>query len=211
MRLFVVRHGESLANVDLKEYQNTPNCLIGLTELGIQQAHVAGKLISAEINDNSIHEHVVMYSSLYRRATQTTDIIRSYLHSNIKQMEDALLIEQNYGSATGFESTFQYFDQGSEIEKSMYFKMGNFFSRLPSGESKADVAMRAEIFLTKVLQFKHIKDIIAVSHKCFCYMLHKQILGQYDEEFEWKNGEVRVYQTENNSSNPLLWSFIKTL
>lgn len=211
MRLFVTRHGESEANVSLSEYFSTPNYDIELTELGKQQAHISGKLISAELLDRNLHEPFFIYCSTYKRAIQTAEIISQYItHSKI--IEDITIIEQNYGLAIGFASIKEYLKfENPEDEQRMFELLGEFYSRLPFGESKADVALRAEVFLQKVLQFKHVKNILVVSHKCFCSMLHKQIIGKYEQEFEWKNGETRVYQVENNTSNPMLWSYTKTI
>ncbi len=92
--IYAIRHGETV--------WNTKGIIQGggsdspLTDLGIQQAQSLGKRLK-EYNID------IIYSSDLGRAKQTTDILNSFLHTQIIYSE--LLRETNYGIAEGIKSS----------------------------------------------------------------------------------------------------------
>ena len=93
MNIYVIRHGESEANVEsfneIKE-----DGLIELTQKGLNEAFVAGKLLKTQINENDYDESVII-TRTYLRAMQTTGEIKKSL--NFKTTSDARLVEFNRG------------------------------------------------------------------------------------------------------------------
>ena len=190
-RLFVVRHGESEANVELRVHDTVPNRYIPLTENGKKHAKDAANKIFKEISPINSHDSTIIFCSDYKRAKDTALFIHKRI-SNSKIIENVLLAEQCYGIATGHPSTEQYCFDKPDQEK-LLFSVGKMYMKLPQGESKADVALRAEIFLQRMLLYKKTNNIITVSHMGFCSMLHDQIIGSYSDCYDWKNGEIRLY------------------
>ena len=71
-RIILVRHGESVGNIDHRSYTNTPDPQLPLTNKGLQQAAAAGRAIR-QLTGN---EPVFFYLSPYRRSLLTFDGIK---------------------------------------------------------------------------------------------------------------------------------------
>ena len=189
---FVVRHGKAMNNIDPAVYKTIPNPEIPLTTTGEQQADSAGDLIINAIK-SGWYSDVCIWTSPYKRATQTAKIISEKMNK-FSFRTDMLLVEQNYGNAIG-HSIESFVEQFPVMENTLYSCSKPYF-QLPQGESMANVATRAELFLLKLLlrgrrmEGRH----IIVSHQGFCHMFHSQMTGEYTDVWNWKNGEVRVYQ-----------------
>jgi len=141
-RIIMVRHGESEGNVDETTYQEKGDNLVELTDKGSEEALAAGRKIK-EILDG---EPVIVFVSPFQRTYQTLRNIRSHFEDSIVRTEICPLIrEQEYGNLQS-EEMAKY----KEEKK----KVGRFWYRFPTGESGADVYMRAELFW---------KDVIALN------------------------------------------------
>lgn len=78
-RIILIRHGESLGNIDERAYATTADWRIPLTNLGREQARLAGKKVSSYLNQelNGKEESqatkgkVYFYVSPYLRTRQT--------------------------------------------------------------------------------------------------------------------------------------------
>ncbi len=68
-RIILVRHGESMGNVDESAYVKTPDWKVPLTEKGRQQASDAGEKLADIIGDGQ----VFFYYSPYKRTRETVD------------------------------------------------------------------------------------------------------------------------------------------
>jgi len=66
-RIFIFRHGESTANVDMEEFVKTPDWKIPLTPLGVEQSKAAGRYLKEIVKD----ELVFFYVSPYLRSSHT--------------------------------------------------------------------------------------------------------------------------------------------
>ena len=66
-RIILIRHGQSQGNIDNKIYATTPDNKITLTDLGLEQAKVAGRNIKKLVGDESCF----FYLSPFRRTRQT--------------------------------------------------------------------------------------------------------------------------------------------
>lgn len=79
--VYLVRHGQSKGNEDKGEYDRTPDCLVELTEKGKKQADITGSRIKDHLLKHSpypyIKPRVRFITSPYRRAVQTTDIVKT--------------------------------------------------------------------------------------------------------------------------------------
>lgn len=78
-RIILIRHGESLGNIDERAYATTADWRIPLTNLGREQARLAGRKISSYLNQEVNDEEgslvtkgkVYFYVSPYLRTRQT--------------------------------------------------------------------------------------------------------------------------------------------
>src|SRR3990167_8185911 len=142
MNLYVIRHGEAENNIDVSVYRDTSNHEIDLTGHGILQAETAAKKLDVSLRGSAYAARApLIFTSPYQRSKRTAQIIASRVKcSDI--IVSSLLAEQNYGLATGYESHEKYAQKYVEQEQ-LLFKMGKMFSKLPQGESLADVGLRA--------------------------------------------------------------------
>ena len=149
MHIFLIRHGESVANVGENYIKRVPDHLVSLTELGKEQARENGEwLMNYCRNKNIDISKARIWCSPYLRTRQTCDEFNKYL--NIADIrEDITLTEQQLGL---FDSVPEE-DWGKlyPIEFAEYERQranyGKFYARLPLGESPFDVAIRVHQFM----------------------------------------------------------------
>ncbi|MET0101462.1 MAG: histidine phosphatase family protein [Sedimenticola sp.] len=135
-RIILVRHGESIGNIDKNLYAHTPDHAVSLTDKGREQARLAGQNIRHLIRDESVYA----YSSPWVRAAQTFEGIREEISQNIvRSIEDPRIREQDWGHYK--EKAFLVKENEARKE------YGKFYFRLQDGESGADVYDRVSTFL----------------------------------------------------------------
>ena len=79
-RIILIRHGQSLGNVDESAYVGTPDWRIPLTEKGLAQAAATGSRLKALIGD----QPALFFVSPYLRTQQTYDaLVRSLNPSQV--------------------------------------------------------------------------------------------------------------------------------
>ena len=138
-RIFIVRHGQSIGNVDKSVYKDTPDYAIQLTDKGKQQALDIGTKLKEIISE----ETVQFYVSPMWRTRQTYAYIRKSFPSIYpdiyKYYEDPRLREQEWGmSMEGYRHKLEEYRDS----------YGHFYYRFrDGGESCADVFDRASDFL----------------------------------------------------------------
>jgi 2,3-bisphosphoglycerate-dependent phosphoglycerate mutase len=172
VRILLVRHGESLGNVDPSIHATTADHAVPLSDRGIEQAHAAGKAIAEfyakELGDE--RPHVRLWVSPYQRTRQTADAIAAGAAPYVTdRVEHILLCEQQFGLFDGvpekelpvrFPAEFGYFDMQCRFG-------GKFWARMPQGESRFDVAKRIHqafgTFHRDALEHG-IRDIVVICH-----------------------------------------------
>jgi 2,3-bisphosphoglycerate-dependent phosphoglycerate mutase len=147
VRILLVRHGESLGNVDESIHATTADHAVPLSDRGVEQAREAGRAVAAfyakELADE--RPHVRLWVSPYRRTRQTADAVHEAAGAWITdRVEHILLCEQQFGLFDGvpeaelprrFPAEFDYYDMQCRFG-------GKFWARMPQGESRFDVAKR---------------------------------------------------------------------
>ena len=194
LNIFIIRHGESQANVDRSCYKEQANRLVELSESGRQQAKKAGEFIKSNLNVDS--NNTLLFSSSYVRAHQTAEKIKSFL--NIKIYLDDRLVELNYGLFDGLD-TRERFELYPEEAKYYYENKAlrnEFYSRLPMGESPMDVAIRFQSFWSDVKRNllegnSSMENIILVAHSKTNLIIKKTLM----------NYNVDWYEDEPNPEN----------
>ena len=211
MAIFIVRHGESVGNVDIKNYQKIADHSFSLTETGVGQAREAAKLISCS-TETLWHSgrSITVWNSPFERARHTSDVIFDVLkereHVLTKRIESPLIIEKQYGLYNSIAGEGEYFGESFEEHFPKYTEEyrrcdeynGRFFARPPGGESDFDVFQRCEIFWEKLHRFDSVRKN---HHVIVCHGTTMRLLAMayLDKPYEWfqksklpKNGSVIV-------------------
>jgi broad specificity phosphatase PhoE len=181
-RIVLVRHGESVANLDKTVYERTPDHDVPLTPRGHEQAANAGKYLRELFQG----EPVRVYVSPYLRARQTLDGMG---------LED--LIESPREEPRLREQDWANLQDTADIERQEELRdsFGHFYYRFTHGESGADVYDRVSTFLeTMHRDFDHADappNVLLVSHgltmRLFC--------------MRWFHWSVRFFETLRNPAN----------
>ena len=170
--IFLIRHGESTANVDKSVHSHTADHAIPLSEKGNLQALEAGKKLDAFLDVNlEPHLKIGMWISPYQRTRETANNLRSQLGSQnyIISKEHPLLCEQQFGLFDGIpdeELPIRFPAEHAHYELAAKFG-GKFWARMPLGESRFDVCQRVhQIFGTfhRDADRHNIRNLIVVAH-----------------------------------------------
>ena len=195
-RIILVRHGESVGNVDHNIYETVPDWKIDLTQIGRMQAVSAGQQIKSLVGD----ETVKVYSSPYYRTRQTLQGIREGgLDKNIvNAFEDPRLREQDWGHTGDVSGRSAMIDERNEFS--------TFYYRIKDGESGADVFDRVSTFFETMHRdfFRNSfpENVVIVTHGMTLRLFLMRWFHWTPEEFENVrnpyNGQVFVM---NNKSS----------
>lgn len=171
MNIFLVRHGQSMGNLDISLYLTTADHAIPLSDLGKSQAIDAGRFLHGyfSANDNG-GQQVRLWSSPYLRTRQTADGIEQACGDFITdRREDILLCEQQFGLFDGipdedlpklFPEEYAHYEKCEKHE-------GRFWARMPLGESRFDVALRIRLFFGTIqrdAEKNGVDNVILVCH-----------------------------------------------
>lgn len=171
--IYLVRHGESLANVDPKIYRQISDHAVPLSSLGELQAQLAGqqlcKIVPQDVQDDKLR----IWTSPYKRTRQTANILLKELQQRFPGQVDIRehinLSEQQFGLFDGlsddelkekFPNEYEHYDLAEKHE-------GKFWARMPLGESRFDVAVRVhQAFSTfhRDYEKRGIENIIVICH-----------------------------------------------
>ena len=139
MQIILLRHAQSLGNVDELAYTRIPDHALPLTSLGEQQAHAAAPAVRALLGPGP----VAAYVSPYVRTVRTLELLR--LGDLVERtIPEPRLREQDWGNLQD--------PVEQEIQKQKRHEFGHFFYRLAHGESGADVDDRVASFLSELSQ-----------------------------------------------------------
>ncbi|WP_156755759.1 histidine phosphatase family protein [Actinokineospora pegani] len=175
MRIILLRHGESLGNVDELAYCRTPDHALPLTPLGEEQAVAAGEVVRGLLGS----EPVAAYVSPYRRAVRTFELLG--LDSVTRYVPEPRVREQDWGNLQ---------DPTEQAEqKKLRHEYGHFFYRLPHGESGADVDDRVASFLAELRdrvarEPGHPDTVLIVSHGLTTRLLCRRAFSWSIDLFE---------------------------
>jgi len=218
MRIFLVRHGESLGNVDKTTHASMADHAIPLSDKGIKEAQVSAEVLTQFLKDAYTWElekypqlnqreapKIKVWSSPYKRTRQTAEKFVSNLEMNfaaLKYQEHVLLCEQQFGLFDGIPD-----EQLPEIypeEQAHYAKCeqfeGRFWARMPLGESRFDVAARIHQCFDEFK--KDVKngytDLVVVCHgvslRAFVMMWCGKEFEWFDREQNPKNCSIRLIE-----------------
>lgn len=223
-RIYLVRHGESLGNAHKEVHQTMADHAIPLSLQGRAQARRAGLFLREELG--KIVEYlprdphtpmligemrpraspqVRLWNSPYTRARETAELIgvACNLGTGViqDQREHVLLGEQQFGLFDGVpdEDLPKLFPKEHAYYKKCCQFGGKFWSPMPLGESRFDVAKRVhQAFGTfqRDADQNGVRNIVVVAHgttiRAFVMMWCHKHFEWFEEEPNPKNCSVRL-------------------
>jgi len=187
MNLFLVRHAQSLSNIDPKELHLKTNMSIPLSDLGITQAVETGLFLGGYLQSHGLTHHasrVKVWNSPYNRTRQTAKAITEALTAQgiEHECEESIyLAERQFGlvdTTPDYETVFEHEARHYNMHRDQDHL---FFVRPPLGESPFDMCMRLDFFIRQVLDCKSANNHIIVSHGA---AIRGFIMMQQKEKFE---------------------------
>ncbi len=186
MRLYMIRHGQSEAN--LKRIFSGQNLNIDLTEQGEAEARAAGELLKGISFDK-------VYSSDQRRAWRTQELALP----QYKAERLAMIREFDVGSLTGMPIE----DLNQEIVR---HRLAHDYTPY-GGENNEMVRSRAERFLSLITSLPY-ENVAAFSHVGFMKRLFSAATGvEHDPNlFGCSNCGICVFEYEGGKWKVLHWN-----
>jgi len=213
--IYLVRHGQSQANLDWDLLKTVPDWKVGLTEYGRQQAILAGAWIRGDIHKNFSKRldppAAAAYCSPYLRTKET------YLYL-ANQITDGNLVDIYYDRdhhvsrwLTKYDPRLREQDWGnykdSEVSKKIEAdrdRYGTFFYRIPDGESGADVYDRLSTFLDTLWRDFEKPDF----PKVCIIVTHGLTMRLF--LMRWFHLDVEDYEQIQNPMNGEVWKMSQT-
>jgi broad specificity phosphatase PhoE len=168
--LYIIRHGESAANLDHGLRVTMPDHLVPLSSLGEQQCLALGQHLGLHLSGQ-----FTIWTSPYARARATTALFSQTLH-NFTVREDVRLREQEWGNFYSLEQL--------DERRQMLERHSRFFYRIPDGESGADVFDRLCSFLEMLARENTAQTVVISTHGMTGMVLLMRLLGWSVEEYE---------------------------
>ena len=183
MNIYVVRHGESVGNVE-KSYHGSEE--LELSEKGIAQVGVLKKKLD-NIKFNKI------YVSERSRAAQTAQLL-GYKHIEISEK----LNERGFGIFEGL--TFCEIEREYPLQCSHWLEDWRNY-RPDKGESHSDIAKRVFDFMDTLLANEK-DDVLIITHAGVMRMIYCYVMDKREELF-WKfscdNCDMAVIKYEHDN------------
>lgn len=175
MKLYIVRHGETVENAN--------NCLVGrrnsaLTEAGIKQAHEVANYFDDKVID-------LIISSPLDRCKQTSEIISK---GNIPIQYTDKLLGRDHGEFTGVPRTSMNYDEYWDYNKNIQYE---------KAESVRTLYDRVVSVIKELQENYRDKSVIMVTHSGVIRMVYYYFKGIPEDgilsEVEIKNCSVYEY------------------
>ena len=190
MDLYLIRHGESILDTRESFRLKIPEHKVYLTDNGVKQCHDAGEFLKNYLNDNKINmDDSVAWVSPFLVSRQSFDVINDYL--NISDVsEDYSLVDQRlglFGNISPQRNKMLFKDEFELYEN--YFKNdGEFYAKMPQGDSPMDVAIRTRQFLNMIFLEKK-SPVFVLSHDT---TIRTIVMNMFNLSPEWFNHEENM-------------------
>lgn len=218
MRIYLVRHGLSEANVDPEIYQHFADHAVPLSAKGKVQVQQAGDALAEYFEEKyqrpgsrpdpdtvkAVKPKIRLWCSPYLRTRQTADAIEASTRYWLEdRRENILLCEQQFGlfdGKTDAQLKAEFPREHAHYQKCEQFE-GRFWARMPMGESRFDVATRVHQFfgtLHRDAQKHQIEDVIIVCHgvtlRAFVMMWCHKSPEWFEAEPNPNNAAIRLIE-----------------
>ncbi len=208
--LYLVRHGQSMGNIDQSLYRTQADHAIELTALGQQQADEAGQFLRQELQG----QQATVLRSPYKRVRQTEEAIYQNISAQVtERVEMVEMVEQQLGVFHGVpnEERAQYFPHEYERYQLQNSFAGQFWARPPQGESPYDVYNRSGIIaghIEKAYARNGTGRFVLVAHG---YWIHCFIMNWCNLPYEYfrRDGYINnaeIFKLTGSEQNGVIFS-----
>lgn len=194
-KIFLLRHGQSEANVDKTIYSLKPDYAVNLTPMGERQAFERGQELRELIGDLDKNKLAVYYSPFFRTIQTFNNLAKAfpvgYFHERWVQGDPRLREQEWVGGIP------QEYDGDQEALRDTY---GHFYYRFQGGESCADVYDRVASFnntLHRDFEKSHFPEYCLI---CGHGMTNRVFL------MKWFHLSVEEFEIMSNPKNCELWT-----
>jgi len=200
--VYILRHGESEANVNIEAFAKYGNTNVPVTEKGMSQIRKAGMAISKDAE--SPLNGLAVFSSMYHRCYTSSEALLKAMQVQSKINKNLLLSEINCGEQEGCD--VEDFKE-RPVEGFHYDKAGPLQYKPHRGESFLDIHTRMGVFAIQQNFFRMFPTTIIVGHASTCLMLHYFLIQECPDDdilnlkasFYWPNALVRKYTPRDSS------------
>ncbi len=200
MKIYLIRHGESLANLGLASADFSMDNQNSLSKKGKDQIRA---IIPAFQNYNIVR----IFSSPMKRAVESAEILRSGLANKPKIIIDGRLKEIDYGIFTDDRDN----PEMQNIAKKQI--AGDQEIRFGSGENIREILERFLDFLVDIYKENQNNEIIILSHGRLLSIISKKIEELCQKKIrksQINNASIIKIELNNNEIN-LLKTYLNTL
>ncbi|SFN83762.1 histidine phosphatase family protein [Mycetocola miduiensis] len=196
--LWLVRHGESTANVQATESQRAllevipvdhRDADVPLSETGVRQAEALGAWLAANAGGTV---PAAIWSSPYLRAQQTLAVALGVSGLERSFLVDERLRDRELGILDTLTS--HGVDQRYPEEAARRRWLGKFYYRPPGGEAWTDVALRVRSFLRDVDSSETSGPVLITAHDAVVLIFLYLCLG-------WSEQELLAFASSNTVLN----------
>jgi len=202
VKTYLIRHGQSEANINPSIYDSIPDNKIKLSDLGLKQAKEVGEKLKKIVKNESMSFFV---SPLMRTCQTATEIAKNFARDKVKILIDPRLREQEWGNYQNQEKMNNIF----KIRK----HVGKFYYRFSEGESGADVYDRVSGFLESLYREmdnfdrKKQENYVLVTHglfmRLFIMRYYKKSIDDFEKMLNPDNCEMWVMERNSQGKYEL--------
>ena len=157
MNLYLIRHAESMANIEHRILRDIADPHIELSDIGLRQAAYTGQALQHLLKhiDPDV-ESLRLWSSPFARTVSTATLVKLFspeLPWEANEREHGLFIEPNLSEINFGLVDWMNEDDMKKIEGYWDYRKryreqdATFFERPPHGESRSDVYQRVKLFV----------------------------------------------------------------
>ena len=187
MQIILLRHAQSLGNIDELAYTRIPDHALPLTSLGEEQARAAGSVVRGLLGAGP----VAAYVSPYVRTVRTFELL-GIADLVERVIPEPRLREQDWGNWQDRDDV--------RLQKAYRDAYGHFFYRFAQGESGADVYDRVGAFLESLYRSfeapDHPPNVLLVTHgltmRLFCMRWFHWTVADFESLANPGNAEMRM-------------------
>lgn len=196
--IYLVRHGQSLGNVDEDVYKNNADHSIPLSDLGFEQASSAAQFLVGRLQKyRGALCGIDLWHSPYLRAVQTSSTVEHWLRMggfSVSNKQAFWLAERQFGLFDGINKDLlpSVYPNEWEHYNKCVSSGGKFWARMPMGESPFDVSVRLHQFINTLRRDLEMndpgRDVVVVAHSTVITLFRMLVLHKDVSWFEDQSG-----------------------
>jgi broad specificity phosphatase PhoE len=188
-RIILVRHGQSLEDIDPTMHNIKSGRVAELTEIGRSQVNELGLSLQEKLKRS---DKLLVYVSPALRAQETWAILSTQIDSSVKVQTDQRIRNLNWGNIT--------LENRATVEAQRY-ETGVLNFTFPEGDHTPDYVNAINDFLESVVvPFKDkefdVSTLFFITHGFALRVILKYLLALSDKDFRWLRNPPNCYMVE---------------